>query len=144
MAAGMEFVIGYFALNPNRAELRFKRPTNCSGELRDGENFCRLLTKIGCELHGRLTEPRITRIPRIVTENGWLSLRAKVRHCRNRTWTALAENQALRSPDSQVDSHFKRERGETFASLSAWGIEEIEGADARATLERDIRAQEPQ
>jgi hypothetical protein len=65
--------------------------------------------------------------------------------CRNRTCTALAENQALRSSDSQVDSCLKRERGQTFASLSAWGIEEIEGAkEARVTLERDIRAQEPQ
>jgi hypothetical protein len=61
--------------------------------------------------------------------------------CRIRTCTSLAENQALRSPDSQVGSHFKLERGQTVASLSAWGIEEIEGAkEARATLERDIRA----
>jgi hypothetical protein len=99
---------------------------------------------IGCTVHLQWRWPSLSDGPVSAAAVGYLHA-PKFVICRNRTCTTLAENQALRSPDSQVDSRFKREPGQTFASLSARGIEEIEGAkEARATLERDIRAQEPQ
>ena len=39
MPARMQFVIGDFALHPDRAEFRFERAADCACELRDRENF---------------------------------------------------------------------------------------------------------
>jgi hypothetical protein len=51
MSARVQFVVGDFALYPNRAEFRLKRPADLPGQFRDGENLRRLLEQIACELH---------------------------------------------------------------------------------------------
>ena len=39
MSARVQFVVGNFALHPDRAEFRLERAANCAGQFGDGENF---------------------------------------------------------------------------------------------------------
>src|SRR6266446_7450268 len=51
MTAGMQFVIGNFALHPDRAEPGFERTANAARQFGDGKDFCRCLKKISRDCH---------------------------------------------------------------------------------------------
>ena len=61
VATWMKFVIGDFALHPNRAEFCFERAANATGQLCDGKNAGGLLKEVSCHLH-LLICPRMTRM----------------------------------------------------------------------------------
>ena len=72
MTARVQFVIGNFALHPNRAELRFESAANATRQLRNGQDFRCLLKQILRPLHRlQLTtkDTKTTKVKKSRTEN---------------------------------------------------------------------------